>query len=92
MHTSVCPYDLQAMLPPPYVRRRVTRSSLSMPDHALTIPDVKTHTLDRSFVHSATGVWNSLPEYVVREITDTGLQAFKCRVHEHLLTYGTLSC
>ena len=51
---------------------------------------VKTHTLDRSFVQSATRVWNSLPEYVVREITDTGIQAFKCQVHGHLLTYGTL--
>ena len=90
MYTSVCPYDPHAMLPPPYVRRRVTRSSLPMPDHALTIPDVKTHTLDRRFVHSHTRVWNSLPEYVVREITDTGLQAFKCRVHGHLLIYGPL--
>ena len=33
-----------------------------MPDHALSIPNAKTYTLDRSFLHSAIRIWNNLPE------------------------------
>ena len=86
MQTQHCPQDLVDMLPPPMERRRVTRFSTSMPDHALTIPHARTHSLDRSFIHSAVRVWNSLPEKVVGNISDTGLQAFKGRVHALLLS------
>ena len=52
MYTRHCPRDLYKLLPPPLKRLRVTRSSASMPDHALTVPDARTNSLDRSFVHS----------------------------------------
>ena len=86
MHTSHCPVDLAALLPPPYIRRRATRSSVSMPDHALSLPAARTRCLDRSFIHTAVPLWNSLPESIVGNITAEGIQSFKCRVHEHLLT------
>ena len=38
MQTSSCPLDLRTMLPPPFVRRCATRSSMSMPDNALAVP------------------------------------------------------
>ena len=46
-------------------RRTLTAYYLLMtstPDHAVSIPAVKTHQLDRSFIHTASKVWNSLPE------------------------------
>ena len=86
MHNPYCPRDLQDMLPPPYVRRRTTRLCTAMPEHALSPPGSNTRTLDRTFLHTAVRVWNSLPEHVVDSITDNGLQAFKRRVHRHLLT------
>ena len=86
MHTRHCPQDLAALLPAPYVRRRATRSSVTLPDHALSLPAARTHCLDRSFIHSTIPLWNSLPDSVVAVITDDGIQAFKCRVHRHLLS------
>ena len=53
MHTDNCPVELQSLLPPPYERRRVTRSSLSMPLHALSLPTARISTLDRSFIPTA---------------------------------------
>jgi hypothetical protein len=53
MQTSHCPQDLSALLPQPYIRRRATRSSVSMPDHALSLPTARTRCLDRSFIHTA---------------------------------------
>ncbi|XP_060775509.1 uncharacterized protein LOC132885169 [Neoarius graeffei] len=85
MHTRHCPTDLRDMLPPPYPTRRTTCLCTAMPDHALDLPASNTRTLDRTFLHTAVRVWNSLPEHVVGPI-DTGPQAFKCRVHRHLLT------
>jgi len=85
MQTNHSPTDLQAMLPPPYDRRRDTRCNTSIPTHALTMPYAKTCTLDRSFIHTAVRVWNSLPDAVVGHIKDSGLQAFKCRVHRYLM-------
>ena len=86
MHTHHCPQDLAALLPAPYVRRRATRSSVTLPDHALSLPAARTHCLDRSFINTTIPLWNSLPESVVAVITDDGIQAFKCRVHRHLLS------
>ena len=85
MHTSHSPADLRAMLPSKYVRRRNTRSSTSMPTHALSMPAAKTSTLDRSFLHSAVRIWNSLPDAAVGTISVKGIQNFKCQVHQHLL-------
>ena len=84
IQTSQCPADLQALLPPPYVKHRTTRSSIVMPNHALSLPKARTCCLDRSFIHTAVPLWNSLPDSVVGDITDEGFQLFKCRVHRHL--------
>ena len=95
MHTPHCPKDLQEMLPPPKVRRRTTRLCTATPGHALEPPGSNTRTQDRTFLHTAVRVWNSLPVHVVNSITDNGLQAFKRRVHRHLLTitsHWLLSC
>ena len=86
MHTTNCPQDLAALLPTPYVQRRATRSSVSMPVHALSLPTARTLCLDRSFIHTAVPLWNSLPDDVVGNISEDGIQAFKCRVHRHLLS------
>ncbi|XP_072017132.1 uncharacterized protein [Amphiura filiformis] len=53
MHTSLCPPNLKALLPKPYVIRRATRTSLSMPSHALTEPVSRTLSTGRTFVHVA---------------------------------------
>ena len=86
MHTSQCPADLRGLLPPPFVRRRTTRSSVSMPEHALSLPGSKTYCLDRSFIHTAVPLWNSLPDSIVGNITDAGFHHFASRVHGHLLS------
>ena len=90
MHARQCPKDLKEMLPPPLERRRVTRASTSTPDHAVSIPAAKTHQMDRSFIHTASRVWNSLPDSVVDTISCTGLKSFKSRVHRFLLENGCL--
>ena len=46
IRTCHCPADLRAMLPPSYVMRRTTRTSLSMPNHALSLPVASTTSLD----------------------------------------------
>ena len=86
MHTSLCPPDLKALLPQPYVVRRATRSSVSMPCHALTIPSSRTVSSGRTFIHAAVQVWNSLPDEVVGDIHDIGIQSFKSRVYKHLIS------
>ena len=85
MHTAHSPADLRALLPSLYERRRCTRSSTSMPTHALSVPAAKTSTLDRSFLHSAIRVWNNLPDTTVGTISGSRLQAFKSQVHRHLI-------
>ena len=85
VYTRHCPIDLYMLRPPPLKRKRVTRSSTSMPDHALTVPDARTNSLDRSFVHSTVRIWNSLPDAVVGDLSVTGLNSFKGRAHEFLL-------
>ena len=85
MHTSKCPVDLKRLLPPPYQIRRMTRSSLSMPSHALEELKSRTHSTGRSFTHAAVTIWNSLPENIVGVISDSGAQSFKSRTHKYLL-------
>ena len=55
----------------PYVVRRATRSSLSMPCHALAVPTSRTVSTGRTFINAAVQVWNSLPDDVVG-ISDNG--------------------
>ena len=86
MHTSLCPADLKGMLPQPYVIRRATRTSLTMPSHALIEPVSRTYSTGRTFIHTAVHIWNNLPDSVVGEISDNGFQSFKSRVHQHLLS------
>ena len=88
MHTSHCPRDLQALLPNPYTSRRTTRASSSMPDHAVAMPHAKTSTLDRTFLHSAIRIWNTLPDTVVGKIKSDSVQSFKQRVNKHMLFDG----
>ena len=91
MHTSHCPADLKRLLPPPllftppFQIRRMTRSSLSMPSHALEEAKSRTQSTGRSFSHVAVKMWNSLPETIVSQINDKGAQSFKTRTHKHLL-------
>ena len=80
--------ELNGMLPPPLERRRVTRASTSTPDHAVSLPTAKTHQLDRSFIDTASRVWNSLPDHVVGTPSCTGLNSFKRRAHRFLLANG----
>ena len=86
MHTSKCLIDLRALLPQPFVVRRATRSSLSMPCHALAVPVSRTVSTGRTFIHTAVHVWNSLPDNVVGDITENGVEPFKSRMHEHILS------
>ena len=88
MHTSRCPTDLKALLPTPYTSRRTTRASTSMPDHALTMPTARTSTLDRTFLHSATRLWNNLPDTVVGWIESDNVQSFKQRLNKYLMYFG----
>ena len=85
MHTRHCPTDLYTLLPPPQKRIRVTRASTSMPDHALTVPDARTNSLDRGFIHSTVSIWNSLPDAIVSDISATGLNSLKGRANAFLL-------
>ena len=85
MYTRHCPTDLYKLLPPPLKRKRVTRSSTSMLDHALAVPDARTNSLDRSFVHTTVRIWNSLPDAIVGDLSATGHNSFKGRAHEFLL-------
>ena len=62
MHTSHCPIDLQALLPSLHEVRRITRSLLIMPAHVLSMPGARTHTLNRSFLHTTITIWNNLPK------------------------------
>ena len=87
MHTSICPTDLSALLPQPYVIRRATRSSLSMPSHAPAVPVSRTVSTGRTFIHAVVHVWNSLPDCVVGDIAVDGVAPFKTRVHEYLLSH-----
>ncbi len=86
MHTSLCPPDLKAVLPQPYVVRRATHSSLSMPCHALAVPTSRTDSTCRTFIISTVQVWNSLPDDVVGNILDNGTPSFKSRVHKQLIS------
>ena len=66
MHTSHCPRDLQAVLPNPvHIPQNNSMPAHAMPDHAVATPPAKTSTLDRTFLHSAIRIWNSLPDTVV---------------------------
>ena len=86
IHTSKCPIDIRALLPQPYVVGRATRSSMSMPRHALAVAVSRTVSTGRTFIHTAVHVWNSLPDNVVGDITENGVEPFKSRVHEPLLS------
>ena len=86
MHTNHCPTDLQALLPNVYiihVAHRNTRASACtcMPHHTLAMPKARTSTPDRNFIHSATRIWNNLPDAVVGKIKSDSVQSFKCQVH-----------
>ena len=85
MHTSKCPVDLKRLLPSPYQIRRMTRSSLSMPSHALEELKSRTHSTGKSFTHAAVTIWNSLPENIVGVISESGAQSFKSRTHKYVL-------
>ena len=85
MHTDNCPVDLKFLLPPPYERRGVTRSSLFMPLHALFLPAVRTSTLDRGFIPTGVRLWNSVPDHTEGNVSAVRLQVFKCREHGYLL-------
>ena len=87
MQTDRCPSDLKALLPSPHVSHRLTRASVTMPDHALSLPSARTSRLDRSFLHSAVRTWNGFPADTVGPISTKGIQAFKCRAHRYLLTF-----
>ena len=82
MHTSKCPIDLRAQVPQAFVVRRATRSSMSMPCHALAVPVSRTVSIGRTSIHTVFHEWNSLPDIVVGAITENSAEHFKSRVHE----------
>ena len=41
-----------------------------------------------SFIHTASKVWNSLPDHVVGTISHMGLESFESSVHRFLLENG----
>ena len=57
MHTGKCSIDLHGLLPQPYVVRRATRSSMSMPCHAFAVPVSETVSTGHCFC--STSVRNS---------------------------------
>ena len=59
-----------------------------LPDHAVAMPHAKTSTLDRTFLHSAIRIWNTLPDTVVGKIKSDSVQSFKQRVNKHMLFDG----
>ncbi|KAI8519225.1 hypothetical protein Bbelb_024820 [Branchiostoma belcheri] len=77
MHTDTCPAGLKTMLPKPYTFRRTTRTSLAMPTHALAQPVSRTSSTGRTFIHSGVQIWNQLPDSIVGNINNNGLQSFK---------------
>ena len=92
MHfAKLCPKDFNEMLPLPLETKRVTIGPVysSTPDHAVSIPAARTHQLDRSFIHTASTVWNSLPDHVVGTISYMGLKSCKNRVHRFLFNFIT---
>ncbi|KAI8485838.1 hypothetical protein Bbelb_363900 [Branchiostoma belcheri] len=74
MHTDTCPAGLKTMLTKPYTFRRTTRTSLAMPTHALAQPVSRT---GRTFIHTGVQIWNQLPDTIVGNIYNNGLQSFK---------------
>ena len=76
MHTSHCHADLKRLLPLPFQIRRMTRSILSMPSHALEEPKSRTQSTGRSFTHVVVKMWNGQPENIVGKINDKGAQSF----------------
>ena len=65
-----------------YERQRATRSSTSMPALAHSTPN----TLERSFLHTAIRIWNTLTETIVGEISTDRVQTFNSHVHEYPLS------
>ena len=82
MNTSKCPIAHRAQVPQPYVVRRATRSSMSLPCYALAVSVSRTVSINRTFIHRAVHEWNSLPDIVVGDVTEDSAEPFKSRVHE----------
>ena len=77
MHTINCPADLISMLPPPYEMRRITRNSLSMPNHAL-FPPVSVRPLwTEAFCTPRSGCGTTC--LILLSLSS---------LHKHLLTFG----
>jgi len=45
-----------------------------------------TSSTDRPFIYSRVQIWNGLPDNVVGEISNNGVQSFKSLVHCHLIS------
>ena len=69
-------------------REKMIEECTYMPDHAVAMPHAKTSTLDRTFLHSAIRIWNTLPDTVVGKIKSDSVQSFKQRVNKHMLFDG----
>ena len=91
MHTCLCPPDLKAFLPQPYVVRRATRSSLSMPYAMLwqcLPPEESLLGEPRSSTLQSKPGTACLMMWLVGNILDNGRD--KSRVYKHLIlsVYG----
>ena len=60
-----------ALLPHPYAVRNATCSSMSIPCHTLAVPVSIAISTGRTFIHTAVHLWNSFPDNVVGNITDS---------------------
>ena len=59
--TGVAPRPVCDLLPQPFEQLRRTRASTTSHDHVLTIPRSRTSHHARSFLPTATRLWNALP-------------------------------
>lgn len=83
IHTSLCPSDLKALLPTHYITRCATRSSPSIPAHALKVPIYKNLLCwQRSFIPTAVKFWNGLPDNIFGQTFS--IQSFQTWAHRHV--------
>ena len=81
-----CSQELSTMIPPPLVRRRVTRGTDIAHEHSLVIPTCRLTTYQDSFLPRAVKLWNSLTQSCFPH--DYNLQIFKQRCSKYLSTVG----
>ena len=81
-----CSQELSTMIPPPLVRRRVTRGTDIAHEHSLVIPTCRLTAYQDSFLPRAVKLWNSLTQSCFPH--DYNPQIFKQRCSKYLSPVG----